>query len=524
MIKKYPTTALAVFLLYITAIFSCTKIDTTTQGTDILIIDNINTFADTLDTPALQATQGIFTNDSTIVGKTENYAIGKITNDPLLGKSEAAIYVQFKPTFYPFYFGNPGDTVRKGNTGNASPFAGFDSAFICLSYKSAWGDTSAATNIPQTFTVQKFTSAEFRVFTDTIRRLSYQPFLGNPVTYGTATITPQSIARFHKGNKGLIKDSVNNQIRIKLDSATAASIFYGQDSSASGIIGANNGFFNDSIFRERFNGFAITSTGAGNALYFVNIAESKSRLEFHYHKIKGGVRDTVVQSFQVYANPVGSIRTSSSNNYLKRDYAGSAVTAPSSEHVYIQAAPGTFANIKIPALTGYTNRIVHRAFLIVEQDPSTNTLDNIYTPPIFMYLDLKDNSTAIPQRYKPIYFDLSNQPYNPDALTSPSYFPTSNIDVNNFGGVAFRRFDNAGRAFARYEFNITRYVQQIVTKGFFNHELRLYCPYNIYYPQYSGTQFLIPFRNPLAFGRVRLGTGSNTNNHKMKLVVVYSKL
>ena len=519
--------ALATAFIIVSTTLSCTKLDTTSQGNDVLVIDNINTFADTLSNfpfPAINVTQGFFTNDSTIVAKNENYAIGKISNDPQFGKTDAAIYVQFKPTFYPYYFGNAGDTVKKGTIGNASPNAGFDSAFICLSYKGAWGDTLFAGSQPQTFEVHKFSSNEFRFNTDTIRKLSYQPFFTSSTLWGTATITPQSIARFHKQNKGIIKDSVNNQIRIKLDSTLVAALYYGQDSTAFTVPGGNNGFFNDSLFRERFNGFAITSTGGGNTIYYVNIAEAKSRLEFHFHKTKAGVRDTVVQSFQMYPNQIGNIRTSSSNNYIKRDYTGAALNTPSAEHVYIQAAPGTFANIKIPGLTGYSNRIVHRAFLIVEQDPSATSLDNIYTPPPYLYLDLKSNVASTPQQFKPIYFDLSNQPYNPDALTSPNYFPTSNIDVANFGGFALKRFDAIGLPFYRYEFNITRYVQHIVSNGFFNYDLRLYCPYNIFYPQYTGTKFLIPFRNPLAVGRVRVGTGTNSNNHKMKLVVIYSKI
>jgi hypothetical protein len=531
LLKKYFTAALATALLVTIVGVSCTKLDTTSQGADILVVDNINTFADTLD--LLQTTQGIFLDDSTVLKKTESHVIGRIDNDPYFGKTEAAIYVQFKPTFYPFYFGNAGDTVKFGTSGNASLAAGLDSAFICLSYKGAYGDTTFATNAPQTFEVTQIFDAEFFKKTDTLRRLNFTPAIstGSNQVIGSAVITPQKIAAYSRLNKGLIKDSINNQIRIKLDFAAASAIFYGQDSTPTGT---NNGFYNDSFFRARNNGFAITvkPQGTGNTLYYVNIAEAATRLEFHYHKIKAGVKDTVVQSFQMFPNPIGStIATSSSANYLKRDYGTTAVTqnqTVSNPFLYLQTSPGTFVNIKVPQLDPGSpkavNKIVHRAFLIVEQDPATNSFDDKYTAPPYLYLDLKEKTTTIPQRYKPMYYDLSNQSYDPDASVFPYFFPGNNVDLNLFGGAALKRYDAiTGLPFYRYEINITRYVQHIVTNKLYNYDLRLYAPYNFYYGQYGGSQFSIPYYNPVAVGRMRVGSAVNAN-HKMKIVVIYSKV
>lgn len=520
--KKYFTAAFAAAILIIVVGVSCTKLDTTNQGADILIVDNINTFEDTM---YINTSQGIFMNDSTIITKNENHVIGKIDNDPFFGQTEAAIYVQLKPTFYPFYFGNPGDTVKNGTTGNASPDAGFDSAFICLSYKGAWGDTTAATNMGQTFEVRTFVDPSFRDKTDTVRKLNYQPNLsmGSVVSFPT-TITPKQIAAFARQNKGLIKDSVNNQIRIRLNTAFAAAIFNGQDSSSTG---PNNAFYNDSIFRSKFNGFAITSTGVGNTLYYVNLAEAKTRLEFHYHKTKAGVKDTVVQSFQMYTNRLSpSFAASSSANYLKRTHAG-PVLSPTPDYLYLQTSPGTFANLSIPKLTTYSNRIVHRAYLIVDEAPYVPTVDKYYTAPPYLYLDLKDNAVSLPQKYKPVYFDLANQFYNPDATVSPNYFPTNNVDANVFGGGALLKYDFVtGLPYYGYEINLTRYVQHIITKGYFNYDLRLFAPSQMFYPQYSGIQFIIPYYNPVAVGRVRVVSGSvpTSNIHRMRLRIIYSKI
>ena len=517
-----PALFAAAFFLILTD-FGCTKIDTTTLGSDLVAVDNVNTFADTL---SVLATQGIF-NDSTIVQKADNQVLGNITNDPLFGTTNAAIYAQFKPTFYPFYFGNSGDKVYTSQ----SPDAGFDSAFVCLSFKGTWGDSSSSAMTAQTFEVRQITDDAFRKNTDTLRKLNYPPPTVNATLLGSASITPAIARQKVKLARG--RDSVENQIRIKLTGAGQSFASFLYNSLDSTPIGPNNGFYKDSIFRKILHGFEIKVSGAGKTLYYVNLAEAKSRFEFHFHKVtSAGVKDTAVQSFQFYTAAIGNgIVASSGTDYVKRNYVGTplqaAVSATAPSDVFLQTSPGTFTNIKIPGLTGYPNRIVHRAYLIIEQTPFDPITDGIYTPPPFLYADLKDTVISSPQRYKPIYFDLSSQyAYNPDVtganlLYHP--FPLSNVDVGNFGGRLLNRYEGSGTPFARYEINITRYVQHIVTNGYYNYDLRLYAPYSYYYPQYAGAQYVIPYYNPLAFGRVRVGSGINPV-HKMKLVVVYSKV
>ena len=503
----------AAFLL-IAIVVGCTKLDTTTLGSDLVTVDNVNTFADTL---TVNATQGIF-NDSTILQKNDNHVIGVIDDDPLFGKTDGRIYVQFKPTFYPFYFGNVGDTVK------GIPGIGFDSAFICLSYKGAWGDTTSA-SLGQEFEVRAITDQSFKDKPDTVRKLNFTPST-NSTLFGSATIKVSDIKKRVKILYG--KDSVENQIRIPLNTqgASFAASLFNLDSLSTG---GNNGFLNDSIFRTKSFGFEIRikNNTSGKTLFYVNLAEAKSRLEFQYFKRKNNIRDTASQSFQMYSTSVGATKPSSTGNYIVRNYGGSQFSLTDPLNVFIQTAPGTFANLSIPQLTGYSNRIVHRAFLIVEQTPDAALTDNIYTPPPYLYLDLKDTSTALPQRYKPVYFDLTNAvPYNPDVTTVNGLyhpFPFGNVDLATFGGAARKRFEPAGNVFYRYEINLTRYVQHIVTNGYKNYDLRLYAPFNYIYPQYVGTQYIIPFYNPIALGRVRVGTGLNPN-HKMRMVVIYSKV
>ncbi len=509
--RSFPGRTLVAFLIIIFA-YGCTKLDTTTLGGDLVAVDNINTFGDTLD---VISTQGPLSYDSSAVDKNENHVIGNITNDPIFGTTEAAIFAQFKPSFYPFYFGNPGDTVKSSQ----SVFAGLDSVFVTLSYKGLWGDSSGMT--PQQFTVTQIIDEDFRIYNDSLRKLNYQPQVTSGPVLGEAFITPQ-IARkkVFIANGG---DSVQNQIRIKFNAAGMSfinTLYMGQDTS---LAGPNNAFRNDSIFRKFLHGFAIRATG-GNTLYYVNLEEANSRLEFHIKKIKNGIKDTIVQIFPFYSVNFGTTKSSSAANYVKRNYIGAPAATPSADYIYMQTSPGTFAHLSIPELTGYSNRIIHRAFLIAEQVPFNPATDNQFTPPPYLYLDLKDTSTAMPQRYKPVYFDLNqNFLYNPDATNTGYHpFPFGNIDLNTFGGDGKIRYEASGTKFTRYEINLTRYVQHIVSNGFKNYDLRLYSPYNYTYPQY-GTKYLIPFYNPVALGSVRLGSGTNAT-HKMRMVVIYSKL
>ena len=125
--KRILPIATAAFLFSL-IIAGCTKLDTTNIGSDLLpAVDNVTTF-DTILT--INTSQGVFNLDSTKVASTDDHVLGKISNDPLFGTTTASIYAQFKPTFFPYYYGNAKDTI-----------IGFDSVVLCLSYKGFWGDS-----------------------------------------------------------------------------------------------------------------------------------------------------------------------------------------------------------------------------------------------------------------------------------------------------------------------------------------------------------------------------------------------
>jgi hypothetical protein len=485
--------------------------DTTTLAADLVAVDNVHTFADTVN---ITATQGFFT-DSTLIGKEDTHVLGNVINDPIFGNTQASVFVQIKPISFPFAFGNPGDVIT-----------GLDSVVLCLSYKGAYGDTSASA-IPQQFNVYEVDDADFRDSVAKIRdiRASSSPAIF-PASVGTAMVTPQSAAQKVVFSKLKIKDSSDHQIRIPLSPAFATRLFTYDSTTA----GPNNAFRNDSIFRRRVNGLAVKSVSTtGNTLFYVNLAEAKTRLEFFYRKTNNSIADTVYQTFQMYSTYTTTGAISSTANTVVRNYAGSQAAnfATDPTHLFLQASPGTYTMLKFPTLMDRPNRIIHRAYLIAEQDPF-DAADKIYTAPPYLYVDLKDSITTAVQ-YKPIYFDLSTtSPYAPDQTSY--YFPYTGVDPTTFGGTALTRYDAGGNPFTRYEINITRYIQQLLTHRTYNYDLRLYAPYAIRYPQYPATPISelgspveIPFYNALAGGRVRVGSPTNTA-HPMRLVVIYSNL
>jgi hypothetical protein len=285
-----------------------------------------------------------------------------------------------------------------------------------------------------------------------------------------------------------------------------------------------NAFLNDSLFRRFQNGFAITAS-SGNALMYVNLIDYKTRLELHYQKRTRTQNDTgylakidtVYSSFYFNSNLQGEmVRKSAICNKITRE----RNPLPSGDQtLYLVSGPGTYANLEIPALTNYPNRIIHRAELQISQIPDPIN-DKIYTPARFLYLDLIDTGTTL--KWKPIYYDL-----NPDAYYDPDYkkagypyYPYSGEDLSYFGGYLKERTTMLGQQ-SYYTINMTKYIQEISTKQSHNYKLRLFAAHSFSYPQYASTTF--PYRNAVAYGRTVVGGGNNPNQqYRMRLRIVYS--
>lgn len=322
----------------------------------------------------------------------------------------------------------------------------------------------------------------------------------------------------------LRKDSVNNQVRIKITDPIFPVELFERDTA---VNSPRNAFRNDSLFRNYLHGFTVEAPTTGNGLMYINLTDTKTRLEVYFKRklSNTGTLDTTVNYFRI--NTSDLTNPSATSNYVKRDFTPE-VSSPASDALYMVTGPGTFANLSIPSLDtlgnamNTHNRIVHRAEIYMEQlpDPLHPLDDSIFSAPTYMYLDLKDTGTT---KWKPIYHDLSpNEPYNPDSYP---YFPgTGGVDFNYFGGYARTRINYAGEKVVYYTLNTTRHIQRFLTRGTPNFSMRLYPAYSLYYPQYTAAS-TIPFTNPLAYGRVRLKSGAYPDKlRRMRMVIIWSKI
>jgi hypothetical protein len=239
-----------------------------------------------------------------------------------------------------------------------------------------------------------------------------------------------------------------------------------------------------------------------------------TKLAFYYRIPKpGGSGDSATVSyFQFYSQ-------CNSANYVRRDYAGTPVASAAGQTVqapiaYIQNSPGTFVNIKIPDLPALSNRVVHRAELIIEQlyDPS----DLLFTPPSDLFLDAFDPTITGSNKYRtfPYSLDLS---------------PNSGFDLRTFGTKPVDDRDPFGNPIKIWKFNLSRYVQHIVTGTQTSYDMRLYAPLKVALKTrslgFSGDLDVsgVYIGSTIANGRVRVG-GGNHPTQRMRLRIIYSKL
>jgi hypothetical protein len=504
-----PVAVIATTLISIIG-WNCTKLDTTDIGSDLLpAVDNVNTFDTTL---LINSTQANYFSDSTYISKYDDYALGGINNDPLFGTTSANIFMQLKPAFYPFFFGNAADTLN-------GPGLGIDSVVLCLKYKGFWGDSTLPVNLQ----VKEVVDAKLRdsVLKDNKTNVSF--FTGSVL--GNAVINPLTADNYVKYNYN--RDSIKSQIRIKITNTTWVNALFNRDSVSGNT--TNNAFYNDSTYRFFYNGLAVLSTGGGsNGLLYASLADTSTKLEIYYRKKAKGstVTDSVYTSFRLNPLATATSAASGTSNYIVRNRAGYRISNPASTEHFLQTSPGSFINLNIPGLAALSNRIIHRAEIIIDQIPTDPILDEKLSAPNFLFLDLKDTGST--DKWKPVYFDLNTAvAYDPDYKNGSFFVPSDgrggvNVNFPYFGGYRRTKPDPlTGGQIRYYNFNISRYVQQIVTSHTRSYDLRLYAPFNLIYPQYSQAYFA--YGNNIAFGRVRIGSGSNPN-YRMKLRIVYSKL
>jgi len=413
----------------------------------------------------------------------------------LFGKTVAQTYLELKPTSYRFSFPDGTSLIA-------------DSAVLILSYRGVYGDTTLNQNW------------EVRELTDSLDKDSAYPVNKEFPTGNILGSKNVDIKTFNDSvNYGL--ENAVNQIRISLDPAIANRFMKQYDSTD------GNAYQSDSLFRTFFKGFAVSpSAGSpGNALIRINLLDSNTKLALFYnYKIPDSANRTAAVSYFRFSTGSPGVPVSGSANHIKRDYNGSGLqtnlaNAGTNDSVlFMQTSPGTFATLKIPGLSGLQNSIIHRAELIAYEAPAVSSPNLVLTPPRFLLLSSYDSS-------KRVKINVPND----------FVYTSSAANISTFGGYLLQRSIPGYSTINSYVFNLSRYVQGIVTRKDTSLTLRLSAPVNdslIYtgpYPVTSSTStYYISTSNAnnAANGRVLLGGGgmNKDNPIRMRLRIIYSKI
>lgn len=467
-------------LCILSLLAGCTKIDTTDIGSGLIpSVDNVQTFETILGL----VTENKLVADTTRMLDGEPHAIGLITNDPEFGKTEATSYISFTPSAirsYPFV---KRDTVI------------IDSVVLSLAYSSTFGDSNAI----QQFEVREIDN-RFTKFEDSLYRIDANDFPVHDDMLGSAQV------QFSKLNDSVryrnARDTIRttNELRIQLDTAWARR-FVNYDTTS------ESAYNNDTTFQDKFfAGVQIKSAegqGSGNALaYFSLIDNERTRITFYCRVQNNGRTDTIAPFFHhTFDRQANIIRRTPANGYLT----ALNNTVENDDVLYLQPSPGSSVEISVQGMDTFrtTNRIIHRAELILEKYPSQDL--SYSAPPLIFIEAISTTGDSI--------FTIRNDFVRINQ--NPGY------DVTLLGGIYRNN---------QYVFNLSRYIQSIVTKGFTDYKLRVYAPFYTqpYYieegtdkPTFRTQVFV---NTPIAANRVVLYGGGSADPKRARLRIIYSEL
>lgn len=483
--KQFSLAFLILSVLFI-SFFSCKKINEATDLGGGLIpgVDNINTFEIALNS----ITNNALYNDTVKVGYSDQVALGDV-NDPEFGHTHANLSFTITPS-----------TLGVNPFGHKDSVVAIDSVVLSLSYRAAWGDTVG--NGIQTLRVYEIAqNSGFR--DDTVYRYK------DPASDFTNATTGGELGSKTYAIKN-VKDTIlvknptgdtsklTNVVRIRLNNSIGQR-FAQYDTTSSTTTG---GFHADEtqgeIFRDLFKGLAIKADNSGNALAYFSLSDiSNTRLIVYFkRKLNGDTLSTSTDFVHRSNGRTNYIAHTPGSNWASQLANGN----PSDSLIYLQGSPsGSHATVVIPGLNNFGNKVIHLAELIAVIPPQFQSLT--YTPPSRLFLDRKKNDSTYMLFERDIPVDFQGS-----------------LSLDNFGGALK---SNA------YKFNITRYVQNIVTRGESNDTLRLYAPFRTRLAvNASGT--LLPEVNILeriATGRVILGGGTLADSsQRLRLRIIYSNL
>lgn len=484
-VKKF-----SIFLFSIIMFSACTRISTSEIGLGLLpSMDAVNT----KDTIFDVETQTVEYPDSLRIYGTDEHVLGSISNDPMFGTTQASMYFQLKPSYFPFYIPGQKDSVT------------IDSAVLVLSCRGFYGDSTSSLTInlnkisgATPLDITKYYASNY----PEAYNLQLGSALANPYKVDFTKIKDSIIDRF---------EASNNQIRIKILPSYAYQFIKEFDST--------NAYKSDSTLREFFRGFALTTNSNSNVLLRFNMTDTNTKLGLYYKTQSNGKIDTAVSYFRY------SMYSNGDANFIARNRKTAEIskhlnstTSVNDSLVYVQTSPGTMVKIKVPGLKNFKKRIIHRAELVAEQvpdDAKVNTLETQMLPPNFLFLGAYDSVSK----------KIRNVPNDYVGTSSAEY-------MNRFGGKLVYKSIQGYDKVASYNFNVSRYVQGIISRTDSVFDFRILAPVNdsisLALPYPNNKTFSVDYLgttlgNQPGLGRVRLGGGKHSK-FRMRLRVYYSEL
>ncbi|MFZ9719104.1 MAG: DUF4270 family protein [Chitinophagaceae bacterium] len=468
---------LVILMFFVAGLNACTKLDATRIGTELIPgVDLLHT--DTLLLPVETFT--LLDGDTNYLFKTDEHVLGYL-NDPLMGTTEAAVFMQPGITNAGFTFPNKRDSLF------------LDSAVLSISYVRTYGDTS----LPIKLNVYRVTDPTF--VASRLYKTFESPVYNTSNLIGSVVVTPSVFSKWQY--LAYRNDSVRNQIRIPLSNAFAQELL-NQDSS--GV------FRSDSSFKTFLNGIAIVpdASAGGNSINYLSLNDPATRINLYYRVQKNGLIDTTLSVF-----PFNALISANANK-ITRNYslgeAGAAINGSVSPFVYIQSVPGTMGQVRIPGLDTASNRIVHRAELVARQVFA----GPLATEQIFRVPQLHAYAVTDSGRNQLLPFDSINYAI-PTFQGSLAY----NLNLAYLNGLPNFVTDASGNRVGEYRLTITRFVQNVLNGNSKNRSLRIAASY---LASYAPNLYGVTPINPIAFGRVRLGGGSHPQ-YRMFVRIYYSK-
>ncbi len=356
---------------------------------------------------------------------------------------------------------------------------------LSLAYVSSYGDTNSI----QTVEVTQLDHSTSTNFNDTFfYKINHPPFTEMGAVRGTKTFAIKDLndsLMYVNNGKDTVKS--NNQLRIRLDTGFARQLVNFDTATQ---------YKNDSSFRSLFRGLAIKMSAGSptkDGLACFNLGGDNTRLTVYCRVTVNGQVDTISPYFVSNRSYTANlIKKTPANAYLAYLNNGT----PDDDLVYMQSSPGSFATVKIKGLDTFQakNRGDPQAELIMEKIPNASEATYGPIPVLFLNAANETGDSSITIR--------SDFSYTGDGNT--------NYDVAGFGGILHN---------SRYVFNLTRYMQTGVSKGYRLYKtLHLYAPYTVkpLIEQPNGSIIALPplappvyVNEPIGYGRVVIGGGSH---------------